>query len=704
MRSLQALCFATLFIAFESHASYVIQVNTFADENGENDSKCSLREAVQAVNTLQPFGGCKAGSRDLTNVIQLADGTYTLTHGELLVTHALTIQGIDPFIETETDSITLAKPKRAAPSLQMGSKIDGNFLSRLFNSAFYKANITLNNVILLNGKADIGGAILAGGTVTTNNSLISNNRATTAGGAVYLEGRSAVLSSVDSTWSKNTSPKGAVLAMSCIDDLQPIARDSALIRTTMLNNGSVNDRSIIDACSSIAFKVDTSTIAKNTAQNTGGILYFADRMSNGSSLTLEHATIVENETAPAITYGNLTALVISSTVIAFNNGLGCAVQGASNTKYTGSHNAFQGCATLAALDKNDGNLLSKQFPLVPLADELMPLGNYGGYTLTYLPKSTSTYLLNTTVPTLDCLDHLDQRGSKTADNCDIGSVEKRTAIAISIETQILGNNDGTDRLAVADALANDIPSETDQTDDIRNARGDFAKDAQGNYDDKAISITVGADKCQVIKPTETGGRPLIQFDNRGIIMSSDEPFTCKYKFTDSNGQLSTEGELLFRIDNKQPIAVDDTFTLPSNTARILIDIVKNDSDKNDGKYGGLCSTSDLKCNDGRYIRIVTSPEVGVIEADKEGSCPDTNEANKYKCYGGNIYYRAKNTISPFNDTFTYVVYDIDKNPSKEATVTIINQTGTNENTSSGALGLFSLFALSGLAFYRRFRK
>ena len=61
-------------------------------------------------------------------------------------------------------------------------------------------------------------------------------------------------------------------------------------------------------------------------------------------------------------------------------------------------------------------------------------------------------------------------------------------------------------------------------------------------------------------------------------------------------------------------------------------------------------------------------------------------------------------FSPFNDKFTYVVYDIDKTASNEATVTIINEAGVNEENNSGGLGLLSILGLTGLVFYRRFRK
>jgi LPXTG-motif cell wall-anchored protein len=162
--------------------------------------------------------------------------------------------------------------------------------------------------------------------------------------------------------------------------------------------------------------------------------------------------------------------------------------------------------------------------------------------------------------------------------------------------------------------------------------------------------------------------------------------------------------LQFRTINKPPVATDDSYTLPSGTSSISLDLLSNDHDKNDGIYGGLCTdANNVNCN-GFYIRVVSQPTVGVIEAERKGNCPDYDDGNKYTCYGGRITYRSKNTLSPFDDKFTYVVYDIDKTASNAATVTIINQTGANEESGSGSLGLFSLLGLGGLAFYRRFRK
>ena len=59
---------------------YTIYVNTFADEDGENESQCSLREAITAASLHQAYGGCPKGQQHhtITNIIQLEAGEYKL--------------------------------------------------------------------------------------------------------------------------------------------------------------------------------------------------------------------------------------------------------------------------------------------------------------------------------------------------------------------------------------------------------------------------------------------------------------------------------------------------------------------------------------------------------------------------------------------------------------------------------------------------
>ena len=62
-------------------------------------------------------------------------------------------------------------------------KIDGNGTSRIFTA--YDGNITLKNLVLVNGYSKVGGAISAKN-ITLNNVTFENNRATSQGGAVYV--------------------------------------------------------------------------------------------------------------------------------------------------------------------------------------------------------------------------------------------------------------------------------------------------------------------------------------------------------------------------------------------------------------------------------------------------------------------------------------------------------------------------------------
>ena len=696
MKTLHTFCFTLLFISSQTHARVVINVNTTNDENGENVLNCSLREAIHAVNTQQVFGGCNAGERFGTNVITLQNSIYTLTKGQIYINHDVTIQG-STAENDEVDSITSSKPKRTAPTTQ----INGNS-QRIFNTTSSIAILTLQNLSLTNGKADIGGAILAGGQINLSNIMLSGNEATISGGAIYLSGRNSTLTVTNSTFRQNKGNTGAVLGMSCFDHLSPVARTISISASSLINNGSVENNSVIEGCGTVSMSVDTSTIAENTAKSSGGIFYFVDNLNSLSSLTLLRATMVENHNAPVLSYGQLGNLAIASSIIAFND-MGCYGKNSSSTLYNGGdsiggYNTLKNCSlkysTTSTLPKTDINLDDPSYSDAIFATELSPLANYGGYTDVYLPKTTSKYILNRASATT-C--EIDQRGSQnlSSDICDIGSVERRVAVAVFDVAKIINNKDDSNRIAEVDALANDRVSETEKT------RGEFGKDpVTGNY---LIELTETANKrCTIVN--RESERPLVRFDNKGAPMPESQIATCKYKFTDNSGKESNEGELRFRVINKSPVATDDTYTLPSGSTELLLNLLSNDNDKNDGIYGGLCTDeNNVNCN-GLYLRVVSQPSVGVINAERKGNCPDSTNTNQLNCYGGKISYRPNNVLSPFNDKFTYVVYDIDKTASNEATVTIINETGVVEENNSGSLGLLALLGLSGLAFYRRFRK
>jgi len=94
------------------------------------------------------------------------------------------------------------------------------------------------------------------------------------------------------------------------------------------------------------------------------------------------------------------------------------------------------------------------------------------------------------------------------------------------------------------------------------------------------------------------------------------------------------------------------------------------------------------------------PTIGTIEGDSR-PCPDYTDINKNICYRGDVIYQSKNNLAPFNDKFTYVVYDNDLAFSAPATVTIISENAEKAQDTGGSLPWWSVLSLASLAIYRR---
>jgi len=723
-----ALALISLTCSLESYAGAIIAVNTTADEFGENDRNCSIREAIEAVNRRAAFGGCRAGDPFLANIVQLENKTYILTRGELIPKKEVTIAGVDNSVTDAKDPITRQTPKRMLAS----TEIVGNGTSRLFNTSVEKFTLHIKDLVLRNGVADKGGLILAGGQVNMLNSIIKNSSATVSGGAIYLEGNDAHLTSTDTTWENLTAKVGSVVGMSCLIGLNPTKHNISFFRSAVLNNGNANSNSIIQLCGQSELTADNTTIAKNIvskpADNKSGIIYAVDTDSLGK-VSLNYATVVENIGTSALSYGKFGILNIKSSILAFNDN-SCFDVSASTTSavtFVGDFNALNKCKLPPVDSTTTVSNSNKDIPdSVVLSTHLNPLNYYGGYTKSYLPKTKSEiatqtgvsnpviYIFNQAQTADSCVGRIDQRLSNThldtnssaKDNCDIGAVERRVPTASYESSLVVNNRTGTDRFGEANLFINDIPSETSDAQDFssNNLRGDFKKLSNGkDFDVSLIDNAQG--RCTIVQPTESQDeeRPYVKFDNKGILLPTTQSVICTYTFKDTNDQSPEStalGKVAFRTINKSPIAENDTYTLATGAERVLIDIVKNDSDKDDGIYGKLCTDNSSKCNGGHYIRIVTKPLTGVIEGDK-ANCPDYDDTNKYECYKGDLYYKTNSTLQPFNDSFTYVVYDEDLAISNAATVTIINESGANEENNSGSLAWWSILSLAGLAIYRR---
>ena len=158
-------------IAVPDSPGAIITVNATGDTFGEpeNDSTCSLREAIQSANTDTAFGGCTAGDLG-TDTIVLGSAIYYMygtpgdeanAFGDFDVLSPIVIQGL---------------------GIQQ-TIIDGNSIDRLFH-VHETGSLSLNNLTLQHGQAaEDGGAILNEKTVILQNVSLLSNQALRNGGA-----------------------------------------------------------------------------------------------------------------------------------------------------------------------------------------------------------------------------------------------------------------------------------------------------------------------------------------------------------------------------------------------------------------------------------------------------------------------------------------------------------------------------------------
>lgn len=307
-----------------------LYVTTVEDEEGENANACSLREAIQAATSNRAYGGCMAGQLDITDQIRLKAGTYNIKK-PLIIGSSVAITGADAANFAKEDAFTNVYPARSRLETIIQPATADQLTSGLFDSTVSRSSFILNNLILKGGKSNRGGAIRAGGAVELNRVRISNSSATDVGGAIYLEGSSANLTAADTLFDGNVANRGAVIGMSCLDNVAWTQHSVSLERSSIYANGSAGTQSIIDYCGTVLSNINASTIAKNQVSPGGNIIKYVYSDSYplhpSSSLGFVNDTIVENQgdqaTTATLYYDNVGRLTISNSIIAYNSGKSC---------------------------------------------------------------------------------------------------------------------------------------------------------------------------------------------------------------------------------------------------------------------------------------------------------------------------------------------------------------------------------------------
>lgn len=436
-----------------------IYVTTFADENGENPDKCSLREAITAAATHKAFGGCNAGKEyaTSTNIIQLEAGEYKL-NSELQPSSSISILGKDPFDYEKVNVLTNDYPAITASK----TTINAQGLSRIINTNnSNKPSISLSNIKLVNGSSknernNSGGALYLGGETTLNNVTIENANAQ-LGGAIYLsDGGNLTINS--GVFQANKAVKGSVLAMTCNDNLGYSKRKIDILRASFLNNGSAESESAFALCGQPSVQFTANTITQNIANsNAGSIIQFSSTTPSGkvqlsdlSNLTLASNTIVKNSAWATFLYNGSAAKTLRYNVLAYN-GAGKSCRYADNDLATVKilnlsldHNALALDAASANAECELPELFKKDITpttvdlsttsFETVLSDLQKPSEYTNFQPVYFPRDqkTATDLVDTGL--YGCSSP-DQRGvarvdsdknaqtSDKSNSCDIGSTE-----------------------------------------------------------------------------------------------------------------------------------------------------------------------------------------------------------------------------------------------------------------------------------------
>lgn len=742
-----------------------INVTTSADENGTNPAACSLREAIKSVNLMAPFGGCAAPDAFSDNVIQLESITYPLTLGELYLEGEVAIFGKDSQAEARKDEVnplTGTTPRRVRPDFEgsgAGIGKTGTYIvaapgSRILNSA---VNATLKDLVLHGSASPVqvaatavagnGGVIFSGASLSLDNVIIRGGRVTGSGagagngGAIYLGGTGTTLTLTDVTVEGGEAGnKGGGIAMLCQTDLTPYAGHTlALTRVLLRGNASTQGAGAIEVCGNTGLTLTSSTLSANTSASSAGAVTYVQGSNVALGQVVFSSVTAAEQVGHVLAVNGLANLQLTGSLLSGFNTPGrasichnpdAAVPWSANVSATGRFNAVDDDGSCASLLQASGSNVDI-VPGTPLTDVLVPipaLGSYypaaaggGPFGLTdyYLPKiAAGSPILDTGDEFSSCLT-TDQRNldRRSGTSCDIGAVERLVATARDDQES---SRPRTDRLAIVDVLANDSFGEHDTLGPYR-----FAANAPDDTtlpgDQSTPSVILVDDaggRCEWKTSDDADYPGMLVVDNGGVVTTEDTPVVCTYRVVDSQPSTSsTVGTVEVQIRNLSPLGIADSYLRAVGTSSITFNPIDNDTDEGDGKYGLVRHETPDPANPSNPpivtygpevawapfypIEIDQAPQLGEIVGASSGLCPGSSSIPR-TCLNPPLTYVAKNSQSPFTDSFTYRVYDAEGLASNAATVTIYTDAPDPDHGGGG--GSFDLWGglLLALLCLRRF--
>jgi CSLREA domain-containing protein len=352
-----------------------ITVSTTNDELN-NDGDCSLREAIQAANTLAAVDACTAGSG--ADTITVPAGTYTLTiagagenlnaSGDLDILQDLTINGAGA----------------GSTIIQAGSLGYPDFSPNGIDRVFHVAGaytVSFSNVTIANGKCAScygGGIYNDGGTLTVMNSTLSGNYGDVGGG---IDNNYGTLNLTKSTLSNNSSGFGGQ------------------------GGGIFNYEGNLTATN--------STFSGNLANYGGGII-------NWGILTITNSTFAGNS---AYTEGGAIYNGISGDILTLNNSILANSTGSGKDCFNNS-GTVSGTHNLIELDGSGVNACGTTAP-INSDPNLAALTGFPAY-FPLLPSSPAFDAGDDAICAAAPVNNTSQNGVTRPQrtHCDIGSFEK----------------------------------------------------------------------------------------------------------------------------------------------------------------------------------------------------------------------------------------------------------------------------------------
>ncbi|AFY55137.1 Cadherin domain-containing protein,putative calcium-binding protein [Rivularia sp. PCC 7116] len=259
-----------------------VSANNLVVTNTNDSGEGSLRQAIENANNLEDVD-------TITFDASLSGETITLTSGELLVTDAVTIQGLGAnqitisgnnssriFKIDNNDSGNQIDVTIDSLSITGGQTPEGDDANDDGAGIWNRENLTLKNVVIRNNQAaDDGGGIRNDGEITIIDSTVADNTSIgtsdTSGGGGLLNTIGASATVINSTFSNNEAKNGAGIRND--DNLTLI--NSTLSGNTASESGgglanTINPNDFRNPASGGKATISNSTITNNTAEDSSG--------------------------------------------------------------------------------------------------------------------------------------------------------------------------------------------------------------------------------------------------------------------------------------------------------------------------------------------------------------------------------------------------------------------------------------------------